>query len=183
MRKIISLMVVAALSTVILASLSVANTGFGNLKFPTIEIHMLDGKNMTITDTIWKGEIFPIFFTSTISKYNWSSDPNYKYVFFDYNLSALNTFGAEFVFELEQYSNITLKTITDALLKAVELPSLITGYTNGQLLNLGILPGFANSTIPQKPIIGYNIPWQDVVLIILIISAIVVYYIFKPKND
>ncbi|MGC8993055.1 MAG: hypothetical protein ACP5JT_00895 [Thermoplasmata archaeon] len=182
MRKILAISVILSVFMLSLASIPSNGYTFGNLKFPSIVIHMLNGENLTITDTIWKEEIFPIFFTKSITTYNWSSDPKYKYVFFDYNLSSLNLFGAEFVFELEHYSNITLKTIADALLQAIQLPSPIKGYTNGQLLDMGILPGFANVTIPQKHFISYSIPWQIITIVILIISIVIVYYIFKPKE-
>jgi len=185
MRNIIAIIVVLGISVIMLSeagAIGLGNSGTGNVTYPSIVIHFLNGKNTTITDQIWKGVIFPIFLTKTITTYNWSNDSNLKYVFFDYSLTGLNPFGVQFVFALETYNNVSFKTVTDALLYVIKLPSQHPGYTNGQLLNMGVLPGFANSTIPVHNETPFYISIPFIVIIVLIASVFILYYVFNKYS-
>jgi len=182
MRNIIALFVVIGISIVLLSgacAVGFGSSGAGNVTYPSVTIHFINGKNETITDQIWKNLIFPIFLSKTITSYNWSNDTKLKYVFFDYSLTALNPFGVQFVLALETYSNISFSTVQDALLYVINLPSLHPGYTNGQLLNMGVLPGFPNSTIPSHNSTPFYLSIQFIVIIILIASVFILYYVFN----
>jgi hypothetical protein len=118
-----------------------------------------------------------ILYDRHISTFNWSKTNESTYIFFDYSLRGLNPFGAEFVFALEKYSNVTTATITDALLSILSLPSVNAPYTNGQALNLGILPG-----LPSTSLIKSTNPTQyypEIVIISLITLVIILHFIFK----
>ncbi len=185
MRNIIAILVVLGISVILLSevgAIGLGNSGTGNVTYPSIVIHFLNGNNTTITDQIWKGIIFPIFLTKTITTYNWSNDSNLKYVFFDYSLTGLNPFGVQFVFALESYNNVSFKTVTNALLYVIKLPSQHPGYTNGQLLNMGVLPGFANSTIPVHNAVPFYISIPFIVIIVLIASVFILYYVFNKYS-
>jgi hypothetical protein len=154
------------------------SSGQNEVTYPTITIHMLNGTNSTITDSIWKDLIFPILYSKTISKYNWSNDPQSKYVFFTYDLQGLNPFGVQFVFALEKYNNVSFYSVTQALLYVRNLPSMHPGYTNGELLDMGVLPGFPNSPIKSQQTPFYiSLPF--IVLIVLILSVFIMYYVFN----
>ncbi len=146
--------------------------------YPSITVHFLNGTNSTITNSIWKDLIFPILFSKTISKYNWSNDPQAKYVFFTYDLAGLNPFGVQFVFALEKYTNISYYSVTEALLYVRDLPSMHPGYTNGQCLDMGVLPGFPNSPM-KSPQVPFYLSIPFIVLIILIASVFIMYYVFN----
>ncbi len=149
--------------------------------YPTITIHMIDGKEFQITDSIWKQTIYPVLYSKTITSYNWSSDSNHTYIFFDYSLKGLNAFGVQFVFALEKYNNITFATVTDALLYVKNLPSLIPGYTFGQLLNMGVLPGFSSVTIKHAQQTPFYLSIPFIFLIVMIASVFILYFVFNKK--
>ena len=175
MKKVIVLL---AILLTLIPFFTVAN-GQGSITYPTITIHFLNGTNGTITDSIWNDLIFPILFSKTISKYNWSNDPQAKYVFFTYDLKGLNPFGVQFVFALEKYTNISFYSVTQALLYVRTLPSMHPGYTNGQLLDMGVLPGFPNSPMKSSSSIPFYLSLPFIVLIILIASAFIMYFVFN----
>ncbi|MGC8663375.1 MAG: hypothetical protein ACP5SF_02485 [Thermoplasmata archaeon] len=183
MRNIIAIVAVIGISIFLLSganALSLGGTNTGSVTYPSIEIHFLNGENSTITDQIWKDLVFPIFLTKTITSYNWSNDSNLQYVFFDYSLKGLNPYGAQFVLALEQYGNVTYSTVTKALLYVNQLPSVThPGYTNGQLLNMGVLPGFSNSTIPTHNSTPFYMSIPFVVIIVLIASVFIMYFVFN----
>ncbi|HEU12636.1 MAG: hypothetical protein ACP5G5_05455 [Thermoplasmata archaeon] len=163
---------------IILISFLAFSSGQNEVTYPSITIHFLNGTNSTITDSIWKQLVFPILFSKTISKYNWSNDPQAKYVFFTYDLAGLNPFGVQFVFALEKYTNVSFYSVTQALLYVRNLPSTHPGYTNGELLDMGVLPGFPNSPIKSQQVPFYlSLPF--IVLIILIASVFIMYYVFN----
>ncbi len=149
--------------------------------YPTITIHMIDGKEYQITDQIWKNLIYPILYSRTITTYNWSSDPNHTYIFFDYSLKGLNAFGVQFIFALERYNNLTFATVTDALLYVKNLPSLIPGYTFGQLLNMGVLPGFPNVNIKHTQPTPFYLSGPFIFILVMIVSVFILYFVFNKK--
>ncbi len=151
------------------------------ITYPTITIHMVDGAVFQITDSIWKNLVLPILYSKTITSYNWSSNSNHTYIFFDYSLKGLNAFGVQFIFALERYNNVTYSTVTDALLYVKNLPSLIPGYTFGQLLDMGVLPGFSNVSINHAQQTPFYVSPPFIFLIVMIASVFILYFVFNKK--
>ncbi|MEM0160531.1 MAG: hypothetical protein QW258_02005 [Thermoplasmata archaeon] len=149
-----------------------------NISYPNITIHLINGKTYSLTSSYWKNYIMPfIFYDRQIAKFNWSTTNESNYIFFDYSLRGLNPFGAEFIFALERYSNVTNATIVDALLAVRPLPSVNAPYTNGQALDLGILPGLPSTSLIKSSNISQYYP--EIVIISLIAVVIILHYVFK----
>ncbi|MGC8497535.1 MAG: hypothetical protein ACP5NL_06030 [Thermoplasmata archaeon] len=149
-----------------------------NSSFPNITIHFINGKTYSITGQDWKNHIMPfILYDRQVSKFNWSTTNEANYIFFDYSLRGLNPFGAEFIFALERYSSVTNATIVDALLAVRPLPSVNAPYTNGQALDLGILPGLPSTSLIKSTNVAQYYP--EIVIISLIALVIILHYVFK----
>ncbi len=149
-----------------------------NISYPNITIHLINGKTFSITSQYWKDHILPfVLYDRQIAAFNWSTTNESEYIFFDYSLRGLNPFGAEFIFALERYSNVTNATIVDALLAVRPLPSVNAPYTNGQALDLGILPGLPSTSLIKSTNISDYYP--EIVIISLIVLVIILHYVFK----
>ncbi|MDP8011885.1 MAG: hypothetical protein RAK23_03620 [Thermoplasmata archaeon] len=183
MRHIIGTLAVIGISILLLSLVNSnisAGSSISNVTFPSIEIHFLNGTNTTITDQMWKDMVFPTFLSKSITTYNWSNNSNLKYVFFDYSLTGLNPYGAQFILALEQYGSVSNATIEKALIYINGEQSLYhPGYTNGQLLNMGVLPGFSNATIPSQNSTPFYMSIPFIVLMILIASVFIMYFVFN----
>lgn len=149
-----------------------------NVSYPNVTINLINGKTFTITEQIWNKEIMPLILNDRqIAKFNWASTNESTYIFFDYSLRGLNPFGAEFIFALEKYSNVTTATITDALLAIRPLPSVNAPYTNGQALDLGILPGLPSTSLIKSVSPAQYYP--EIVIVSLVALVIILHFVFK----
>jgi len=157
---------------------SVTSANINSSAYPNITIHLINGKTYSITDKVWKDQIMPfILYDRQIAKFNWSTTNESNYIFFDYSFRGLNPFGAEFIFALERYTNVTNATISDALLAVRPLPSVNAPYTNGQALDLGILPGLPSTSLIKSSNVSQYYP--EIVIISLIVLVVILHYVFK----
>ncbi len=173
----------------ILALLVVMNIPLGTVHaqsqaiFPTIYYTTFQGYNNSITDLNWYNIVYPVIYSSNFSTYDWKKSPLKDYILFDYSLTGLNPYGAEFIFALASIGNLTEANVTKAFQAIANLDATGDGYTNQEKLNAGALPGFYNSTPTSfsNPTVRayYGYAFSGIV----IASVIILYFAFNRKKE
>ncbi len=151
--------------------------------YPTISYHTFTGYNNTITDTEWLSVVYPIIYSANFSTYNWNDSPLKNYILFDYSLTGLNPYGAEFIEALETIGNFTSANVTLAFKQIANLDATGDGYTNQQKLDAGALPGFYNSTPGSFSIPTTRSTYGYIFGGAVIASVIILYFVFNRKKN
>ncbi|MGC8547153.1 MAG: hypothetical protein ACP5MU_05825 [Thermoplasmata archaeon] len=171
---------------ILMLSVSYVNTGAhaqSTVVYPTISYHTFTGYNITITDTQWLNVVYPIIYSTNFSTYNWKNSPLKEYLLFDYSLTGLNPYGAEFIEAMETIGNFTIFNVTIAFKQIANLDATGDGYTNQEKLNAGALPGFYNSTPGSFSIPTTRSTYGFIFAGGVIASVIILYFVFNRKKD
>ncbi|MEM0134916.1 MAG: hypothetical protein QXU18_06775 [Thermoplasmatales archaeon] len=179
-RFFVAIIVVLLASVVIVASESSAQSG---ATFPTITYHTFQGYTITISATEWNSTVYPVIYSKNFSSYNWKDSPLKNYILFDYGLTGLNPYGAEFIAAMESIGNFTEKNVTIAFEEIAPLDATNTGYTNQEKLNSGALPGFANSTPTSFNNPGVRSLYGWIFAGGVVVSIVALYFFFNRKKD
>ncbi|MCL6002759.1 MAG: hypothetical protein M1556_03845 [Candidatus Thermoplasmatota archaeon] len=176
----------AAIIIVLLASVVIVDSqayAQSSSTFPTISYKTYQGYNITISSTEWNSTVYPVIFSKNFSTYDWNDSPLKDYILFDYGLTGLNPYGAEFIAAMETTGNLTQKNVTIAFEKISPLDATNSGYTNQEKLNTGALPGFANSTPTSftNPSVRSSYGW--IFAGGVVVSIVALYFIFNRKKD
>jgi hypothetical protein len=173
----------------LIISIAVVAAGSGQVQaqtlpsFPTISYVTFSGYNITITDTMWNQTVYSVIFSKNFSTYNWKDSPLNKYILFDYSLTGLNPYGAEFIEAMESIGNLTKANVTLAFHEIADLDATNSGYTNQEKLNAGALPGFANSTPTSfsNPSVRNTYGW--IFTGGVVVSIVALYFVFNRKKN
>ncbi|NPA75069.1 MAG: hypothetical protein GXO25_03175 [Euryarchaeota archaeon] len=153
--------------------------------YPTITLYFSDGHRAAITGKVWAGTVFPVV-EGLIPQYNWAD--KIKYLFFDQSLKGLNPYGLAFVRAMEkhpysEFENNFYRLIGQALAETNDTDSDGDGYTNQAELEAGTYPGNPNS----YPKSNEEQFWEEyqgyIVLISIIASIFVLYFVFNREKD
>ncbi|MEM0141474.1 MAG: hypothetical protein QXN66_05520 [Thermoplasmatales archaeon] len=182
MNRRFLILAVALSFAVILVGVGQAH-GQSTVSYPTISYQTFSGYNITITDTMWNQTVYPVIYSKNFSTYNWKDSPLKNYILFDYSLTGLNPYGAEFIEAMEAIGNLTTSNVTLAFQKIANLDATNSGYTNQEKLNAGALPGFSNSTPTSfsNPSVRNTYGW--IFTGGVIVSIIALYFIFNRKKN
>ncbi len=179
-RFLVALIIVLLACVVVVNSQSYAKS---SANFPTISYHTYQGYNITITTSEWNTTVYPVIYSSNFSHYNWKDSPLKNYILFDYGLTGLNPYGAEFLMAMESTGNLTEQNVTIAFEKIAPLDATSTGYTNQQKLDSGALPGFSNSTPTSFSNPGVRSLYGWIFAGAVIVSIVALYFLFNRKKN
>jgi hypothetical protein len=179
-KLIVAIVLLLFLSTAMINS---GSYGQSSVSYPTISYQTFSGVNVTITDSMWSSIAYPVIESSNFSTYNWKDSPLKNYILFDYSLTGLNPYGAEFIEAMEGIGNFTTQNVTLAFEQISSLDATNSGYTNQQKLDAGALPGFSNSTPTSfnNPSVRATYGW--IFSGAVIVSIIALYFIFNRKKE
>ena len=179
-RLFVAVIVVLLACVIVVNSQAYAQT---TVTYPTINYRTYQGYNITITNSMWNDTVYPVIYSENFSNYNWKDSPSKNYILFDYGLTGLNPYGAEFIEAMESTGNLTTHNVTIAFEKIAPLDATGTGYTNQQKLDSGALPGFSNSTPTSfnnpsvRSLYGYIFAGG------VVVSIVALYFIFNREKD
>jgi len=151
--------------------------------FPTIYYTTYQGYNVTITDLDWYNIVYPVIYSSNFSTYDWKKSPLKNYILFDYSLTGLNPYGAEFILALQSIGNLTQANVTKAFQAIANLDATGDGYTNQEKLNAGALPGFYNSTPTSFNDPAVRATYGYVFTALVVVSVFILYFVFNRKKE
>lgn len=179
LKLIVAVILLLFLST---AVINAGSYGQSTVSYPTISYVTFSGTNITVTDSMWSSVVYPIIYSTNFSTYNWKNSPLKNYILFDYSLTGLNAYGAEFIEAMETIGNFTTFNVTIAFEQISSLDATNSGYTNQQKLNAGALPGFVNSTPSSfnNPSVRAIYGW--IFSGAVIVSIIALYFVFNRKK-
>ena len=180
-RRLFAVIVIILLAAVIVVNGQSYAQSSAN--YPTVTYHTFKGYTVTIIASTWNSTVYPVIFSKNFSTYNWRDSPLRNYILFDYGMTGLNPYGAEFIAAMEATGNLTEKNVTIAFEKIAPLDATNSGYTNQEKLNAGALPGFLNSTPTSfnNPSVRSLYGW--IFAGGVVVSIVALYFIFNRKKD
>jgi len=181
-RLLVAIIVILLASVALINSQSYAQST-SPVTYPTISYLTYKGVNVTVTSTMWNDTAYPVIFSKNFSTYDWKNSPLKNYILFDYGLTGLNPYGAEFIEAMESIGNFTTTNVTLGFQKIAALDATGTGYTNQEKLNSGALPGFSNSTPTSFTNPSVRSLYGYIFTGIVIVSIVALYFIFNRKKN